>query len=226
MTESRDPKRSDARRNRDAILAAALEALTASPDASLNAIAKRAGVANATCTGTSRPGRSSCSPPTSTRSARRRRGRPAPAGAGADRRAPWLGRAAGALRGDQARARRRPAQGDQPRKRPVLHRHLHRDRRGPRPPAAGEHRRWTARPDLDADDVIWRSPASGSSTRRALERSAQRIYDIVLRGLQQSIVPKSPRIGEDTSPARSGLERRVGPSDRPRQVISWRVSDA
>jgi AcrR family transcriptional regulator len=36
------------RRNRDAIVAAALEALTESPDASLNAIAKRAGVANAT----------------------------------------------------------------------------------------------------------------------------------------------------------------------------------
>jgi AcrR family transcriptional regulator len=48
MTESTEPKRSDARRNRDAILAAALEALTASPDASLNAIAKEAGVANAT----------------------------------------------------------------------------------------------------------------------------------------------------------------------------------
>ncbi len=48
MTESSDLKRSDARRNRDAILAAALVALTESPDASLNAIAKRAGVANAT----------------------------------------------------------------------------------------------------------------------------------------------------------------------------------
>src|ERR1700761_7018889 len=48
MTQSTELKRSDARRNRDAILAAALEALTASPDASLNAIAKRAGVANAT----------------------------------------------------------------------------------------------------------------------------------------------------------------------------------
>jgi AcrR family transcriptional regulator len=48
MTESTEPKRSDARRNRDAILAAALEALTTSPDASLNAIARRAGVANAT----------------------------------------------------------------------------------------------------------------------------------------------------------------------------------
>ena len=48
MTEPRDPKRSDARRNRDAILAAALDALTESPDASLNAIARRAGVANAT----------------------------------------------------------------------------------------------------------------------------------------------------------------------------------
>ena len=48
MTESTELKRSDARRNREAILAAALEALTASPDASLNAIAKRAGVANAT----------------------------------------------------------------------------------------------------------------------------------------------------------------------------------
>ena len=48
MTPSTELKRSDARRNRDAILAAALEALTESPDASLNAIAKRAGVANAT----------------------------------------------------------------------------------------------------------------------------------------------------------------------------------
>ena len=48
MTEATELKRSDARRNRDAILAAALEALTESPDASLNAIAKRAGVANAT----------------------------------------------------------------------------------------------------------------------------------------------------------------------------------
>jgi AcrR family transcriptional regulator len=48
VTEPTELKRSDARRNRDAILAAALEALTASPDASLNAIAKRAGVANAT----------------------------------------------------------------------------------------------------------------------------------------------------------------------------------
>jgi AcrR family transcriptional regulator len=48
VTESSEPKRSDARRNRDAILAAALMALTESPDASLNAIAKRAGVANAT----------------------------------------------------------------------------------------------------------------------------------------------------------------------------------
>lgn len=48
MSESSEVKRSDARRNRDAILAAALEALTESPDASLNAIAKRAGVANAT----------------------------------------------------------------------------------------------------------------------------------------------------------------------------------
>lgn len=48
MTESSDLRRSDGRRNRDAILAAALEALSESPDASLNAIAKRAGVANAT----------------------------------------------------------------------------------------------------------------------------------------------------------------------------------
>ena len=48
MTESSEPGRSDARRNRDAILAAALEALTESPGASLNAIARRAGVANAT----------------------------------------------------------------------------------------------------------------------------------------------------------------------------------
>jgi AcrR family transcriptional regulator len=48
VTDSTRLKRSDGRRNRDAILAAALEALTESPDASLNAIAKRAGVANAT----------------------------------------------------------------------------------------------------------------------------------------------------------------------------------
>lgn len=48
MTDFTPLKRSDARRNRDAILEAALEALTESPDASLNAIAKRAGVANAT----------------------------------------------------------------------------------------------------------------------------------------------------------------------------------
>src|SRR5580704_15958761 len=48
MTESDELKRSDARRNREAILTAALEALTESPDASLNAIAKRAGVGNAT----------------------------------------------------------------------------------------------------------------------------------------------------------------------------------
>ena len=48
MTEPTGRRRSDARRNRDAILAAALEALTESPDASLNAVAKRAGVANAT----------------------------------------------------------------------------------------------------------------------------------------------------------------------------------
>jgi AcrR family transcriptional regulator len=48
VNESTEVKRSDARRNRDAILAAALVALTESPDASLNAIAKRAGVANAT----------------------------------------------------------------------------------------------------------------------------------------------------------------------------------
>src|ERR1700732_3606013 len=48
MTESTELKRSDGRRNREAILAAALEALTESSNASLNAIARRAGVANAT----------------------------------------------------------------------------------------------------------------------------------------------------------------------------------
>ena len=48
MSEPTELKRSDARRNRDAILAAALDALTESPGASLNAIARRAGVANAT----------------------------------------------------------------------------------------------------------------------------------------------------------------------------------
>src|SRR6204780_5735655 len=48
MPEATQRKRRDARRNRDAILAAALGALTESPDTSLNAIARRAGVANAT----------------------------------------------------------------------------------------------------------------------------------------------------------------------------------
>jgi AcrR family transcriptional regulator len=48
VAELTELKRSDARRNRDAILAAALVAMTESPDASLNAIAKRAAVANAT----------------------------------------------------------------------------------------------------------------------------------------------------------------------------------
>jgi AcrR family transcriptional regulator len=48
MTESDELRRSDARRNREVILAAALEALTESPDTSLNAIARRARVANAT----------------------------------------------------------------------------------------------------------------------------------------------------------------------------------
>jgi AcrR family transcriptional regulator len=41
-------RRSDAGRNREAILAAALQALAESSDISLNAVAKRAGVANAT----------------------------------------------------------------------------------------------------------------------------------------------------------------------------------
>jgi AcrR family transcriptional regulator len=46
---SRDPRpRADGAHNREAILAAALGALTESADASLNSIAKRAGVANAT----------------------------------------------------------------------------------------------------------------------------------------------------------------------------------
>src|ERR1700759_1932763 len=46
---SPDPHtRADAALNREAILAAALEALTESADASLNSIAKRAGIANAT----------------------------------------------------------------------------------------------------------------------------------------------------------------------------------
>jgi AcrR family transcriptional regulator len=47
MKES-GPRRSDGVRNRDAILAAALQALTESPETSLNEIARRAGVANAT----------------------------------------------------------------------------------------------------------------------------------------------------------------------------------
>src|ERR1700679_1242967 len=41
-------QRSDAAQNRESILAAALDALTETADASLNSIAKRAGVANAT----------------------------------------------------------------------------------------------------------------------------------------------------------------------------------
>src|SRR4029077_4028188 len=41
-------RRADAEQNRAAILAVALEALTESADISLNAVAKRAGVANAT----------------------------------------------------------------------------------------------------------------------------------------------------------------------------------
>jgi AcrR family transcriptional regulator len=45
---SAPPSRADAALNRDAILGAALSALAESADASLNSIAKRAGVANAT----------------------------------------------------------------------------------------------------------------------------------------------------------------------------------
>lgn len=48
MPENVPLRRADAARNRDTILAAALAALTESGDASLNSIAKRAGVANAT----------------------------------------------------------------------------------------------------------------------------------------------------------------------------------
>ena len=48
MPDTSEHRRGDARRNRQAILDAALEAFTDSPDASLNAIAKRAGVGNAT----------------------------------------------------------------------------------------------------------------------------------------------------------------------------------
>lgn len=48
MSSSESHLRADALLNRDAILAAALEALTETADASLNSIAKRAGVANAT----------------------------------------------------------------------------------------------------------------------------------------------------------------------------------
>jgi AcrR family transcriptional regulator len=48
VTGSRELRRSDAVRNREAILAAALDALAEAPGASLNAIARRAGVANAT----------------------------------------------------------------------------------------------------------------------------------------------------------------------------------
>jgi AcrR family transcriptional regulator len=48
MPERSSALRADARRNRDAILAAASEALAESADVSMNAIAKRAGVGNAT----------------------------------------------------------------------------------------------------------------------------------------------------------------------------------
>ncbi|MEU6804235.1 TetR/AcrR family transcriptional regulator [Streptomyces neyagawaensis] len=49
MTEDKDaPLRSDARRNRERILAVALEELTRSADAPLNAIAKKAGVGQGT----------------------------------------------------------------------------------------------------------------------------------------------------------------------------------
>ncbi len=40
----RQPRRSDARQNREHLLAVAREALRGSPDASLNSIAKRAGL--------------------------------------------------------------------------------------------------------------------------------------------------------------------------------------
>ncbi|MEU0515237.1 MULTISPECIES: TetR/AcrR family transcriptional regulator [Amycolatopsis] len=48
MTASTPKRRADARENRDAILAVARLALAESPEISLNAIAKRAGVGNAT----------------------------------------------------------------------------------------------------------------------------------------------------------------------------------
>ena len=48
MTSDARRRRSDAAQNREAILAVALAALTESSEVSLNAIAKRAGVANAT----------------------------------------------------------------------------------------------------------------------------------------------------------------------------------
>lgn len=48
MPPRADKRRADAQQNRDAILAVALDALTESGDASLNSIAKRAGVGNAT----------------------------------------------------------------------------------------------------------------------------------------------------------------------------------
>ncbi len=48
MGERTERVRADGRRNRDTILSVALESLTESNDVSLNAIAKRAGVANAT----------------------------------------------------------------------------------------------------------------------------------------------------------------------------------
>ncbi len=48
MTRGTRNRRTDARENRDTILSVALQSLSESPDVSLNTIAKRAGVANAT----------------------------------------------------------------------------------------------------------------------------------------------------------------------------------
>ncbi|MEV6925243.1 TetR/AcrR family transcriptional regulator [Dactylosporangium sp. NPDC051485] len=48
MATTPNARRADAQRNRDAILAAAIDALSESGEVSLNAIAKRAGIGNAT----------------------------------------------------------------------------------------------------------------------------------------------------------------------------------
>jgi AcrR family transcriptional regulator len=129
-TEPNETQRTDARRNREAILAAALAALTDSPGASLNAIAKRAGVANATLY-RHFPTREELVLATYEREV----GKLVDAAdvllreqAPLDALRTWVQRLAAS--GHQARARRRPAKVITP-KRPVLDEHVRRDRPQP-----------------------------------------------------------------------------------------------